>query len=187
MGVGDLVQSGATMKVTTSTIKQIKITEVPRLDPIDVMLEDIEPGKGRIVIRCYTKAWTAYWGAMGDRTIAQFFCDCDEHYLAGGLSIGLPPTLSDGEAIFPAARREICKMRRANNLNRAKARELFDGLHDINGISRDELWNHLSILTPIFGDEWWYSMPSRPNPEYEYLCRIIKAVQEGLALAEVQP
>lgn len=57
------------MKVTTSLVTQLKITEVPNLDPIDVMLENFEPGKGRITIRCYTKAWTSYWGGMSGQTV----------------------------------------------------------------------------------------------------------------------
>lgn len=176
------------MKAVISSITKISLTELDRLDPIDVMIEDLAPEKGRINIRCYTQAWTAYWGAMGDRSISQFFRNCDEHYLAKNLAVGLSPDISDGEAFIAAAQREIRKLRRAGDFTKSKARELLDELSCLNGLTTvNEVWSHASILVPIFGDEWWYSMPSRPNPEYEYLCSIIKAVQEGLALAEVRP
>jgi len=36
------------------------------------------------MIECYGKAWTSYWGGMGeDRTIATFFCDCNNDYIIG--------------------------------------------------------------------------------------------------------
>ncbi|NDI85095.1 hypothetical protein [Undibacterium crateris] len=173
------------VNVTTSTIKKLKITEVVRLDPIDVMLEDTEPGKGRIVICCYTKAWTASWGCMGERTIAQFFCSFDEHYLAKNLDTEISATIEDGDAIVPAAKKEICKMRRERDIRKNAARQLWESLDDIDGLTNVELWTHSSILAPIFGEDWWHSMPSRPNPDYEYLCKIIAAVQSGLRMDEV--
>ncbi|CUZ48440.1 hypothetical protein [Serratia marcescens] len=38
------------MKVTETKVLSIEITEVERLDPIRVMAENYEPGKGRITI-----------------------------------------------------------------------------------------------------------------------------------------
>lgn len=175
------------MKIQKTTIQKIILTDLVGLDPIDVMLEDIEPGKGRITIRCYTKAWTAYWGGMGNRTIAQFYCDCDEHYIAGSMAPDVSPSLQDAEAVIPVARREICKMRRSRDIKANKAAELWAGIESISGDSHTGLFNHSEILVPIFGDDWWHSIPKRPNPDYEYICRIIKAVQSGMRelLAEV--
>lgn len=73
------------MRIAQSTATRIELTEVPRLDPIRIYLEDYEPGRGRITISCYDAAWVGYWGAMGGRTIAQFFISCDAEYLAGNL------------------------------------------------------------------------------------------------------
>lgn len=70
------------MKVQASNVQKMLITEVPGLDPVTVILEDIEPRKGKIIIECYSKSWSAYWGGMGDRNIAEFFCSCNDHYLA---------------------------------------------------------------------------------------------------------
>ncbi len=73
------------MLVKQSMVTRLEITEVPRLDPIRVYLENYEPGKGRITISCSVAAWVGYWGAMGDRTVEKFFIDCDAEYLAGNL------------------------------------------------------------------------------------------------------
>ena len=80
------------MEIVKSTVRRLEIFNLPRLDPIRVYLEDYDPGKGRITISCYDAAWVGYWGAMGSRTIAQFFIDNDAEYLSGNL--GCASTLS---------------------------------------------------------------------------------------------
>jgi hypothetical protein len=48
---------------------------------------------------------------------------------------------------------------------------------------RDDPWNDYEFMNAMYGGdmcEWGYNLPTKTNPEYEYLCRIIKAVQEGL-------
>ncbi|HDS5426271.1 TPA: hypothetical protein QH000_004307 [Klebsiella pneumoniae] len=47
------------MKVERMDVMAFTITDVDRLDPIRVMIENYEPGKGRITITCFGKAWTA--------------------------------------------------------------------------------------------------------------------------------
>jgi len=70
------------MKIETNTVKSLKISEVDGLDLINVYLEDIAPGKGRIIIECYGKVWSNYWGAMGEnRTIDQFFIEAPTDYI----------------------------------------------------------------------------------------------------------
>ena len=61
----------------------------PNLDPIDVIFLDHKPGQGRIIVRVYSQAWTAWWGAMGEHhTVRSFFLKCDAQYLAGYLLQG---------------------------------------------------------------------------------------------------
>lgn len=69
--------------ISEKTLPMLLIEGSDALDPIRVILEDLEPGRGRMIIVCWDAAWTGYWGAMGDRTIAKFVADCDEEYLAG--------------------------------------------------------------------------------------------------------
>lgn len=57
------------------------LVDAPALDPIvSVWLND-GGGKGRVILQCYGDAWTAYWGAMGLRTLEEFFIYCDVEYL----------------------------------------------------------------------------------------------------------
>jgi hypothetical protein len=73
----------------TSKMAQVLTINAPGLDPIDVIFLDHSPGKGRVIIRCYSQAWTAWWGAMGERkNVASFFMSCDAQYLVGNLIHG---------------------------------------------------------------------------------------------------
>ncbi len=68
----------------------LTITKPARnLDPIDVIFLDHKPGAGRIVVRVYSQAWTAWWGAMGEHhTVRSFFLECDASYLVAYLLQG---------------------------------------------------------------------------------------------------
>lgn len=172
------------MKAELSTVRKLNLTDLMgephKLDPVTVILEDFEPGKGKIIIECYGESWSAFWGSMG-RTIAEFFCRCDEHYLANKLS-GISGDIPDYDALSGTARKEVCRLRRDEDIAKSDARDLFDdagrfsdaeSVHDLDG----------SAMQEIFGDEWWHAIPTKPNPAYEYLCRVIKAVQAGIKSA----
>lgn len=78
------------MKITPLQLTAYEITPPPsyRLDPIRVTLHDVSPGHGRIIIECYGKAWSSYWGGMGDLSIKDFFCSCGSDYLITKLLTG---------------------------------------------------------------------------------------------------
>lgn len=40
------------------------IEDVRGLDPVTVIMRDTEPGKGKLIIECYSRAWSCYWGGM---------------------------------------------------------------------------------------------------------------------------
>lgn len=88
------------MKIEESQVRRLTISEVPSLDPIRVMLEDIGPGQGRINIECWGKSWANFFGGMGERTIAQFFVSCDEHYLAGKLGDSIEADIFDPDYTY---------------------------------------------------------------------------------------
>jgi len=83
------------MKITPKNVEMLVIGDLPRLDPVRVVLENFEPGKGRIIIVCYDAAWVGYWGAMGGRSVQDFLITCDAEYLASNLSCN--PILSRAE------------------------------------------------------------------------------------------
>lgn len=170
------------MKIETSQITKVALTEVEGLDTITVILENFEPGKGKIIIECWGKSWSSYWGGMSGDPVEDFFCRCDQHYLAGNLSPGLDSEIEDIDGLADHARADICRRRRELELEEGEARELFDLSERLDGVVSLESDSTQEAMHEIFGDEWWYGLPSKPNPDYEYLCQIIKAVQSGLAM-----
>ena len=174
------------MKITEEKIRRLTISEVPGIDPIRVMLEDIGPGQGRINIECWGQSWANYWGGMGKETIAQFFATCDEHYLAGKLRGELRHEIFDPEHLKDTLKSEVIKERKAGWISHREARSKFNEIEALNVPETEEqLWSISGDMERLVGNEWWCSIPKKPNPDYLYLCRIINTVRD--ALREVQP
>ena len=78
------------MSIKTQAIQCecVRIEGGDRIDPVDVMFRDIDRKQGEIVVACYGKAWAAWWGGMGDRTIREFVAQLDAEYLATKLMRG---------------------------------------------------------------------------------------------------
>lgn len=186
------------MKIEKSTVTKLTITGAPALDPITVYAEDIGPRRGKIFIECYGKSWSSYWGGMGELTIAQFFCSCDEHYLAKNLS-DIHADIVDGDSIKEGAFRQIIALRRGrmirsfvnpdrmvrmggDDITVDKARKLWEKVDST--VFSDDGWGNSALMQEVFGDEWWYQLPTKPNSDYQYLCRIITAVQQALQPAK---
>ena len=51
------------------------------LDPINVVIQDWH-GSGRIIVECYGKAWSTYFGAVGEKTMRDFLAGCHDDYVA---------------------------------------------------------------------------------------------------------
>ena len=89
------------------------------------------------------------------------------------------------------AKREVLKRRRdlvrgfrsdAGPLEASEARYIWDLIGD-----EIEEVDARSILPKAMGhEEWWNCMSSEPHPDYQYLCRVIVAAQEGLRAAARQ-
>lgn len=73
------------MKVTPIVVISLEITEVPGLDPIRVLLQDLGPNQGRLIIECYGQAWSCSWMAMGS-DIRSFVTSVDPDYIASKLA-----------------------------------------------------------------------------------------------------
>lgn len=60
------------------------------LDPVTAFIEDFEPGRGQLTLVCWGRAWTHFWGAMGNgSTLANFLKNASTGYIVGKLM--LPP------------------------------------------------------------------------------------------------
>ena len=76
------------MKIEESLIKQIKVSDIERLDPIIIIVEDVACGKANVTIKCFDKSWTSYWGAMGG-SVKDFFSRVNVGYLVNCFDRGI--------------------------------------------------------------------------------------------------
>lgn len=171
------------MNISESTARKIVISGVPNLDAVAVYLEDFGPGAGKITITCFSECWSSFWGSMGERhTISSFFRKASNNYIAGKLAYQTKDTVVDCEKIEADAKREILKDRRDGGTTKAQARDLWERLGWIDFEAPIEV--NADFLSDVYGDEWWCRLPQKPNPQYEYLCKIIQTVKDALAKLE---
>ncbi len=182
-------QVASPLQVERSTVTKLVITGAPSLDPITVFLEDLAPCKGKITVSCWGKSWTAYWGGMWDGlSIGQFFCELNTGYIIGYFDQAMSSRQFSAEALANKVRREILQMRRSRDLDESDARDLYDEAEDIRYVnSMDSLGGaHYQLMQQVLGDEWWHlsADATEPNPDWDYLERIIHAVQQALRLEQ---
>ena len=177
------------MKITKSTVIKIKATELQALDPITLYIENIEPSKGKIVIECFGKSWSAYWGGMGDKTIESFFSSCGDDYLIGNLLTGESHTEIDYDEIKNAIKKSLfAEYRRISKASLSEEyfdiyqfREDYDLIND-SYIETLQDVQKLSegIQSHINYDTSYECQPKKHTYEYLYLKRIVSATKEIL-------
>ena len=159
------------------------ITGAERLDPVRVMIENYEPGKGRITITCYGAAWAGAWFAMGGDSVQEFIKRVSNDYLIGCLDPQMQSTVDDdNDANLEFVKGEIIKLRREDELSHEEARCMWDEAEDADDVKASccDFLVGRNLLS-LFGDDPWHSgWPSVPNPKYQYLDRILNAVRVGL-------
>lgn len=174
------------MKVTETKVQSLEITEVERLDPIRVMAENYEPGQGRITITCYGKAWTSAWFSMGGDTVQAFFIRVSNDYLIGNFSPQLNSEVeADNDVQLNFVKKEIIRLRRDGDLSHKEARKLWGECECAEDVIEYVCSSGVSSPTGLFdGEPWYVHWPTVPNPEYQYLERILDAVREALKQVE---
>ncbi|QJT78208.1 hypothetical protein [Citrobacter freundii] len=158
------------MKVEKLDVLSFVLTHLERLDPVRVMIENYEPGKGRVTITCYGKAWTAAWFAMGGDDVQTFIKRVSNDYLIGCLDPQLLSTVdddNDANLLFVKAE---------------QARNMWDEAENADDVKESCCCFGVgNELLSLFGDDPWYAgWPTVPNPKYQYLERIVNAVRDGL-------
>ena len=144
------------MRINQATVIKVVLTELGNLDQVVFIAEDYGPSKGKLTIECYGEAWSAYWGSMGDGwDILGFINKANVDYLAGKLK---PPGLNEHEIDWEKISKEI-----------------GDEVDDSTALMMDD------ELTAVYGDDWNHHLPTKDNPKYTYLCRIVSAVKAGVA------
>ncbi|ACQ92352.1 conserved hypothetical protein [Tolumonas auensis DSM 9187] len=167
------------MKVEKSTVTKVRLSELDKLDPITVILENYEPGKGKIIIECYGKSWSSFWPAMSGRSVEQFFIDCGEDYLANNLQ-SMQSHIDDEDAVQEMIWKAVLKSRRNGDISEFDAREIWENA-SIEMLKDGLSMVDFDVCQKLFEGPWYeISFPQKLNPSYVYLCRIIVAVQQGL-------
>jgi hypothetical protein len=179
------------MKIVKEMVQKLMVSDIKGLDPIAIYLEDQGPGCGKITITCYGQSWTSYWGAitcygqswtsywgaMGEgHTIATFISSCNNQYLANKLS-DVKSMVNDPDKLLEDMKKIILTKRKELELNEKDARDYYD---EVEFSDAESIMANHDLLYKVYGDEWWCCLPKSPNPEYEYLDRIITAVKEAL-------
>ncbi|MHB5980529.1 hypothetical protein ACYCCC_01525 [Klebsiella pneumoniae] len=168
-------------------VLSFSITGAERLDPVRVMIENYEPGKGRITVTCYGQAWTGAWFAMGGYSVQEFIKRVSNEYLIGYFDPQLQSTVDDdNDANLAFVKGEIIKLRREQEIDGNEARSMWDEAIDADDV-KASCCNYLvgDKLLNLLGDDPWYAgWPTVPNPKYQYLDRILNAVRVGLVEME---
>lgn len=174
------------MKIETMDVLAFTITDVERLDPVRVMIENYEPGKGRITITCFGKAWTGAWFAMGGDTVQQFIKRVSTEYLIGYFAPQICSTVDDdNDANTKFVKSEIIKLRRQDELTKYEASIMWEAAERSDAVKSECCGSGISPLRNLLGDDPWYAKwPSVPNHEYTYLERITNAVREAIVKLE---
>lgn len=169
------------MKAAITHVKKLYLTELDRLDPVTVILEDIEPGKGKLIIECYGRSWSAYWGSISKPLdVASFVETCSTDYLVGSLST-TRQEIDDVPELIRVAKRELLRARKYRKYGEQEAREYYDILNDFDDETNP---HHIDgVLSELIHDEWFMDIPTKICPEYEYICRIVDAVKAGIKLS----
>lgn len=171
------------MAIRTSQTLTVTIDATNDLDMITVYLEDLGANNhgsntGMITITCFGKAWSHYFNGMSDRNMAKFFCDCNQHYLAGKLS-DINSTLHDFDQL------ESVLWNSLRNQSDKLSTEIYEDLqYQLETYDSDEgiHWcnNHYNLMQWLVGYDWYEDLPEKENPKYTCLLMIIQAVQNGL-------
>lgn len=181
------------MNVEQSQVTRLSLTELDKLDPITVLLEDHAPSKGEITIKCFGKAWTAYWGGTGNRTVGEFFIDehCDYLVNCLGRDSELDKYEPDFNAYRDEMRQKVIEMRRESEISADLARELY-GVEDWSQYVTENPYEPIINPCSISRDEFedldfgGFDVPEKVTHEYAYLRNIVSAVKQGIKQASKQ-
>jgi len=161
------------MNIKQTTVKKLVVTGIHDLDPVNVFVEEYTSTSGKITIECFGNAWSYFWGSIGERSIMEFFCNCDNHYLSEKFAPQLRSEIDDHDKLPEYARNYIIEMRKEGTFDKKKARALFN---QTEYLTMDDS----SMMFEIFGDEWWYCCPKIPNYQYLYLSKILDVAKEAV-------
>lgn len=180
------------MKITQSIITKLEISDVPGLDPVRAYIDDIEPGHGRLTVECWGSSWSTYFGGLPEGSdLSDFVISHDSHYIANRMMVsGESDYEVDSDAYIAKLRKEVISKRRMHEFSQDEARDAFESIGNMEFTENiGQLHAHeIQLVEELMGDEWWRALPTRTTARYNYLHRIVEAVQAGLKeLQEKRP
>lgn len=187
------------MNIEETLIKRFRVTDVENLDPVTIMLEDFEPGKGKIVIECWGRSWSSFWPAMGGRTISEFFTSCNDDYLIRNLAPQTKTHEPDFEQFNKEIKQKICEMRRdsrgwefiGGGLSKDLARQLYD-IESWEDYITENPYEPILCPSGIDSDEFEgldfcdFDVPEKLSTEYLYMQLIVRTVKAALSSTKHQ-
>ncbi|HHA1306262.1 TPA: hypothetical protein ACOEDE_004116 [Enterobacter kobei] len=172
------------MKIDVSTILQLTLTELEKLDPVTVMLceeqNDGDSWRGNLTLCCAGESWTARWGNMA-MPLQQFIMSNSPEYLIGCFAPGVYPTKQMAERDTDHIKSLIIDARRSEEIDASEARELWDEAN-FHSLTRYDLNDGVgsSVAAFLEYDAYSFEWPEYINPHYRYLERICIAAQTAL-------
>tara|TARA_R100000541_G_C1897352_1_gene83929 strand:- start:3415 stop:4038 length:624 start_codon:yes stop_codon:yes gene_type:complete len=125
------------MKVTKSLVESILVEDIPRLDPVTILVNNLGEGRAEVTIKCYDKSWTAYWGSMGG-SVEEFFSRVNVGYLVNCFDRGIrsesdeKDTDAMREVFVKKIRKFILEKRRESYILKEESRNAWDEVDIIN-------------------------------------------------------
>ncbi len=193
------------MKVVESKMNKMVLTELESLDPVTVLIEEFEEGRAQVIIKCYDKSWTSYWGSMGG-DIKKFFTRTDVCYLVNCFDRGISDvdySKIDKEASTEHFNEKLLNMvlekRRDYLISKTTASSLWSAIKLGDFTDRMKYPEHtydnyaphfmyVDEIKEVFYDEDEFNEfcydnireVYEKNHEYDYLSRIVTAVREAV-------
>jgi hypothetical protein len=184
------------MLVEESLIKKLRITDVERLDAIDVYIENM-PGvsgknAGKITITCFGRSWTVYFGAIGGTSIEGFFKSVDTEYIIGKFTPSIPLEEPDWDAFRKVLKSKASDMdlsdRDKDDVEQCVDQisdDAFEESYNDNGQGTVELddylkWEGLGKEVVETLDAGSIDVAMMPHHDFKYVSRIVEAVKLAL-------
>lgn len=167
------------MKIEVLPIRTLRITEIEKLDPITLGIDD---ENGKLTVEVYGQAWSAYWSSAKE-SVSKFFLSCDNDYLIRCLDRQVKCSVTDFDAIPSYIKKLILRGRRDCDFSAADAREMFDSLEYENFESIEHVWR---FSLKSIGEEWKHDLPETTSHDWLYLDRIVTAIKEAFVLEAKQ-
>jgi len=181
------------MKIEVSRTKKIYINDLIKGQyPITVYIEDIAPGKGSILIRSGSVAYSASWGTMNS-DMSTFFRSCENAYLLKNLMANIFEI--DIEGSIKQFKKYLIGLRREGSISKDDLRSFWEAEISINEgfdcITQENqlyVWiNNLPCIGDINVESYWFDHGIERKLTYDarqLKDHIIPTIKKALSILE---